>query len=163
MYTKLFHSSDELTHWSPGWFWSCHDNIYLNPLLRLYNSIMNPQPPPQGGGGGGGAGNWQSSFQNLPFSRSVLHENHINPLNSSLPPPQAKNEWSPFLKSETVLFEKVLMGNTDYKTAVGRILNPAIIARFVKINVKSYSGYPSLRVELFGCSDGMWLIMSNIW
>ena len=95
--------------------------------------------------------------------RSVLHENHIISLNSSLPPPQAKNEWSSFLKSETVLFEKVLMGNTDYKTAVGRILNPAIIARFVKINVKSYSGYPSLRVELFGCSDGMWLIMSNFW
>ena len=96
-------------------------------------------------------------------TRSVLHENCIIPLNSSLPPPQAKNEWSSFLISETVLFEKVLMGNTDHKTAVGRILNPAIIARFVKINVKSYSGYPSLRVELFGCSDGMWLIMSNFW
>ena len=165
IYTKPFNSSDELTHWSPGWFWSCHDNIYLNPPLRLYNSIMNPQPPPQGGGGWGWAGNWHSSFQNLPFSRSVLHENHIIPLNSSppLPPPQAKNEWSSFLKSETVFFEKVLMGNTDYKTAVGRILNPAIIARFVKINVKSYTGYPSLRVELFGCSDGMWLIMSNFW
>ena len=53
IYTKLFNSSDELTHWSPGWFWSCHDNIYLNPPLRLYNSIMNPQPPPQGGGGVG--------------------------------------------------------------------------------------------------------------
>lgn len=53
IYTKPFNSSDELTHWSPGWFWSCHDNIYLNPPLRLYNSIMNSQPPPQGGGGVG--------------------------------------------------------------------------------------------------------------
>ena len=50
---------------------------------------------------------------------------------------------------------KVLQGNTDYVNAEGRILDPPIIARFVKINVKTYSGYPSLRVELFGCTEGM--------
>ena len=179
IYTKLFNSSDELTHWSPGWFWSCHDNIYLNPPIRLYNSIMNPQPqpPPQGGEGvgvgvgvgvGQGIGSQVSKIYHLYsvgddwFPLRSPWKSH-NPPKLFPPPPQAKNEWSSFPKFETVLFEKVLMGNTDYKTAVGRILNPAIIARFVKINVKSYSGYPSLRVELFGCSDGMWLVMSNFW
>ena len=51
---------------------------------------------------------------------------------------------------------KVFQGNTDYRTAVGHILDRPIIARFIKINVKTYQGYPSLRVELYGCSDGMW-------
>ena len=50
---------------------------------------------------------------------------------------------------------KVFQGNTDYTTAVGHILDHPIIARFIKINVKTYQGYPSLRVELYGCSDGM--------
>ena len=109
IYTKPFNSSDELTHWSPGWFWSCHDNIYLNPPLRLYNSIMNPQPPPQGGGGWGWAGNWHSSFQNLPFSRSVLHENHIIPLNSSPPPPLRRKMSGPlFLNLKLSFFKRFL-------------------------------------------------------
>ena len=50
---------------------------------------------------------------------------------------------------------KVLKGNTDYTTAVGRILDKSIIAQFIKINVKTFNGYPSLRVELYGCTDGM--------
>ena len=49
---------------------------------------------------------------------------------------------------------KVLQGNTDNVNAVGHILDPPINARFIKINVKTYSGYPSLRVELFGCTEG---------
>ncbi|XP_078346313.1 uncharacterized protein LOC144631689 isoform X2 [Oculina patagonica] len=49
---------------------------------------------------------------------------------------------------------QVLQGNEDYRTAIGRILNPPIIARFIKINVKTFAGYPTLRVELFGCTDG---------
>ncbi|CAH3038827.1 unnamed protein product [Porites evermanni] len=49
---------------------------------------------------------------------------------------------------------EVFQGNTDYRTAVGHILEPAIIARFIKINVKTYRRHPTLRVELFGCSDG---------
>ncbi|XP_078346606.1 uncharacterized protein LOC144631897 [Oculina patagonica] len=49
---------------------------------------------------------------------------------------------------------QVLQGNTDNVNAEGHILDPPIIARFIKINVKTYSGYPSLRVELFGCTEG---------
>ncbi|XP_029202215.2 uncharacterized protein LOC114966489 [Acropora millepora] len=50
--------------------------------------------------------------------------------------------------------DKVLQGNTDNKTPVGHILVPPIIARFIKINVKTFHGYPALRVELYGCTDG---------
>ena len=56
---------------------------------------------------------------------------------------------------------KVLQGNTDYVNSESRILDPPIIARFIKINVKTYSGYPSLRVELYGCTEGMRNIAAN--
>ena len=52
-------------------------------------------------------------------------------------------------------FLKVLQGNTDNVNAEGHILDPQIIARFIKINVKTFNGYPSLRVELFGCTKGI--------
>ena len=58
-----------------------------------------------------------------------------------------------------LIFSKVFQGNTDYTSIVGRILDPPIIARFIKINVKTYNGYPSLRVELYGCTDGMQFLM----
>ena len=50
---------------------------------------------------------------------------------------------------------KVLQGNTDEVRIEGRILDPPIIARFIKVNVKKYRERPSLRVELYGCRDGM--------
>lgn len=53
-----------------------------------------------------------------------------------------------------VLNSKVLQGNTDNVNPEGRILDPSIIARFIKINVKTFQGYPSLRVELYGCIQG---------
>ncbi|XP_022778337.1 uncharacterized protein LOC111319871 [Stylophora pistillata] len=50
---------------------------------------------------------------------------------------------------------EVFHGNFDYKTAVGRIIDPPIIARYIKINIKTFQGYPSMRVELYGCTvDG---------
>lgn len=118
IYTKLFNSSDELTHWSPGWFWSCHDNIYLNPPIRLYNSIMNPQPPPQGGEGvgvgvGQGIGSQVSKFTIYTLlvttdSRSVLHENHIIPLNSSLPLLRRKMSGPLFLNLKLSFLKRFL-------------------------------------------------------
>lgn len=56
---------------------------------------------------------------------------------------------------------KVLQGNIDYTSAVGHNLNPPIVARFIKINVKEFVGYPSLRVELFGCTKGMCSIINE--
>ncbi|XP_068680517.1 uncharacterized protein, partial [Montipora foliosa] len=49
---------------------------------------------------------------------------------------------------------EILQGNADHTTAVGHILDPPIVAQFVKINVKTFKGYPVLRVELYGCTDG---------
>ncbi|XP_068671097.1 uncharacterized protein [Montipora foliosa] len=56
--------------------------------------------------------------------------------------------FKPYNNSQT------LQGNNDATTAVGRILDPPIVARFLKINVQSFNGYPALRVELYGCTDG---------
>lgn len=50
---------------------------------------------------------------------------------------------------------KVLQGNLDNVNIEGHRLDPPIVARFIKINVKTYQGYPSLRVELYGCTKGM--------
>ncbi|KAL9959225.1 hypothetical protein ACROYT_G036322 [Oculina patagonica] len=45
-------------------------------------------------------------------------------------------------------------GNINREDRVGHILDPPIIARFIKIQPKSWSTYISLRVELFGCNEG---------
>ncbi|XP_078348538.1 uncharacterized protein LOC144633566 [Oculina patagonica] len=50
---------------------------------------------------------------------------------------------------------QVLQGNTDNVQTEGRMLDPPIIARFIKINVKTFNWRPSLRVELYGCTDGI--------
>lgn len=58
---------------------------------------------------------------------------------------------------------KVLQGNTDSVHTEGRILEPPIVARFIKINVKTYQKYPSLRVELYGCSEGMYILLVSLY
>ena len=123
IYSKLFHSSDELSHWSPGWFWSCHDNIYLNPPIRLYNSIMNPQPPTpnplhrgERGWGWGWGRELAVKFPKFTIytllvttdSRSVLHENHIIPLNSSLPLLRRKMSGPLFLNLKLSFLKRFL-------------------------------------------------------
>ena len=42
----------------------------------------------------------------------------------------------------------------DWETKEGRILNPPIIARYVRIHPKAWVGHISLRVELYGCREG---------
>ena len=39
-------------------------------------------------------------------------------------------------------------------TIVGNILNPSIIARYLRIHPKTFNGYMALRFELYGCTDG---------
>ena len=58
-----------------------------------------------------------------------------------------------------LFFFKILQGNTENDHAEGHILDPPIIARFIKIIVKTYHVYPSLRVELYGCTDGMYIFL----
>ena len=57
---------------------------------------------------------------------------------------------------------KVLQGNTDSDHTEGRILDPPIVARFIKINIKTFQNYPSLRVELYGCRDGMYILLFSL-
>ena len=67
------------------------------------------------------------------------------------------------LKYLTSLWLKILPGNTDRAQMEGRIFDPPIIARFIKINVKTYQERPSLRVELYGCSDGMDILLVSLY
>ncbi|KAL9955603.1 hypothetical protein ACROYT_G036947 [Oculina patagonica] len=46
-------------------------------------------------------------------------------------------------------------GNTDRNTPAGRILDEPIIARFIRIHPKTWNEYITMRVELFGCREGL--------
>ncbi|XP_068739041.1 uncharacterized protein, partial [Montipora capricornis] len=50
---------------------------------------------------------------------------------------------------------KVFQENTDNKTPAGHILETPIFARFLKININTFHGYPTLRVELYGCTRAL--------
>ena len=58
---------------------------------------------------------------------------------------------------------KVLQGNTYKVRTAGLILDPPIIARFIKINVKTYEARPALRVELYGCTDGVFILLLSLY
>ena len=49
---------------------------------------------------------------------------------------------------------QVLLGNKDRNTIVGSILNPSIIARYLRIHPREYYIWMSLRFELYGCTSG---------
>ena len=51
--------------------------------------------------------------------------------------------------------QKEITGNMDRNTAEGRILDPPILARYFRINPTAWYGRLSMRVELFGCREGM--------
>lgn len=57
-----------------------------------------------------------------------------------------------------VSYLKVIIGNSDRNTAEGRILDEPIIARYVRIHPMTWNGRICMRVELFGCREGMLLI-----
>nr|XP_058951355.1 uncharacterized protein LOC131778889 [Pocillopora verrucosa] len=60
-------------------------------------------------------------------------------------------EGGPFLPYND---NQVLPGNTDQNTIVGNILNPPIIAQYIRIHAKEWQGYIALRFELYGCTSG---------
>ncbi|KAL9958858.1 hypothetical protein ACROYT_G035929 [Oculina patagonica] len=47
--------------------------------------------------------------------------------------------------------DKVFAGNADMNTAVSRVLNPPIKARYIRFRPIAWSSWISMRVELFGC------------
>ncbi|EDO41037.1 predicted protein, partial [Nematostella vectensis] len=49
---------------------------------------------------------------------------------------------------------KVLKGNSDRDSKVSHILEPAIIARYVRLRPQSWYGHISMRLELYGCRKG---------
>ena len=48
----------------------------------------------------------------------------------------------------------------DSNSMVGQILNPPIIARYIRIHPKAWYGHICMRVELFGCKEGTLIEMT---
>ena len=59
-----------------------------------------------------------------------------------------------YLISHLHIVFKVFDGNTDRATVVTNVIDPPIIARFVRIHPQSWSSHISMRAEFFGCRDG---------
>ena len=53
-----------------------------------------------------------------------------------------------------VLFQKVLKGNVNQMEIGSNLLEPAIIARYIRIFDVKHNDYMCLRLELFGCQSG---------
>ena len=49
---------------------------------------------------------------------------------------------------------RIFTGNTDRNTIVKNILQPPIVARYIRVLVKSWQLWPVLRMELYGCVPG---------
>ncbi|XP_078347947.1 lactadherin-like [Oculina patagonica] len=60
-------------------------------------------------------------------------------------------EGGPFLPYND---NQVLSGNEDSNTIIGHILNPPIIARYIRIHPKDFRYNMALRFELYGCTEG---------
>ncbi|XP_020891874.2 EGF-like repeat and discoidin I-like domain-containing protein 3 [Exaiptasia diaphana] len=48
---------------------------------------------------------------------------------------------------------KVFKGNSDWHTVVKHNLNPPIYARYIRVVVKTWYGWVSMRMELYGCKN----------
>ncbi|XP_031562905.1 uncharacterized protein LOC116298543 [Actinia tenebrosa] len=79
---------------------------------------------------------------------------------------QGRQDYNQWVKTYTVQYSmdgghfedyqggRVLKGNSDRNSIVGHILEPAIIARYIRIRPKSWYGHVSMRFEIYGCTSG---------
>ncbi|CAB3996524.1 Hypothetical predicted protein [Paramuricea clavata] len=58
------------------------------------------------------------------------------------------NSWTPYKESGKV---KVFQANTDQSSIVTHSFKSPIRARYLRVLPKSWSGYPTMRLELYGC------------
>lgn len=56
------------------------------------------------------------------------------------------------------IFAKEITGNRDRNTPHGHVLDQPIIARYIRIHPVAWYGYICMRVELFGCRKGIFII-----
>jgi len=54
-----------------------------------------------------------------------------------------------------VLLTQIFDGNTDQDTVVYHALNPPITARYIRFQPVAKYGHASMRVELYGCLQGI--------
>lgn len=58
------------------------------------------------------------------------------------------------LTTKILLFFQVLLGNMDKETVIGHILDPPVIARFIRLHPKEWRGHIAMRFDLYGCKHG---------
>ncbi|XP_028412152.1 lactadherin-like [Dendronephthya gigantea] len=58
------------------------------------------------------------------------------------------NNWTDYKESGTV---KVFLGNKDKNSIVTNTFKTGIKARYIRVVPKSWSNYPTMRLELYGC------------
>ena len=56
---------------------------------------------------------------------------------------------------------KVFDGNTESHTVVSHVLDPPIIARFVRIRPVTWNSHISMRAEFFGCREGEYQLIKE--
>jgi len=61
----------------------------------------------------------------------------------------------PFLHFIVLVNFQVFPANKDRNTAVEHLLVTAFNARLIRFHPKTYHGYTSMRVEVYGCRNGM--------
>ena len=52
----------------------------------------------------------------------------------------------------TIIFIKVILGNTNHYSVEIRPLSPRVYARYLRINPQYWKDWPCLRTEFLGCS-----------
>ncbi len=65
------------------------------------------------------------------------------------------SKWSYVTDSESSVKRKIFSGNFDSNSVRYNIFKVAIEARFIRIHVIEWHGWPSLRLEIVGCQGNL--------
>ncbi|XP_048583948.1 uncharacterized protein LOC125563127 [Nematostella vectensis] len=60
------------------------------------------------------------------------------------------HQWTDHVQQQS----NVLTGNNDTMTVVSHNILPVLVTRYVRVTIKTFHGWPVLRVELYGCACG---------
>ncbi|EDO38806.1 predicted protein, partial [Nematostella vectensis] len=64
------------------------------------------------------------------------------------------HQWTDHVQQQSNSLCQVLTGNNDTMTVVSHNILPVLVTRYVRVTIKTFHGWPVLRVELYGCACG---------
>ena len=71
-------------------------------------------------------------------------------------------EWASLNYFIAMFDFQVFPANKDRNTVAEHLLVTVFNARLIRFHPKTYHGYTSMRVEVYGCRNGMYMLDSNI-